>query len=155
MDDATQENAQSAVLLSWRMPIWKRVPVTLVYFSTWVLFVWAFTMAIPFGCGHTFRGSMCVLPLALLFMVALALSSRVVVALEMRSEGIAAEVWAGFRVARADWADVRTLVRRPAWLVSLRTKGYGCFLLGLPEPVLARLVSILRETSNARIIGFD
>jgi hypothetical protein len=53
------------------------------------------------------------------------------------------------------WDDVVSIRRWAGLFVTLRTTKGLYHLIGVPKPVLDRLVAILHETSSAQIMGFN
>ena len=149
MKDPTQENAELPILLSWRMPVWKR-PLLIA-----LAIVIGVAAKLAYGansCG-VYRLSV----IALLFSAIALLvwfTKHTVKGFECLSPGMNVEDLSN-RVMGIPWDEVRRFRRLSARfaVLSLR-KGWYIFL-GLPKPVLEQLIAVLRETSNARIIGFD
>ncbi|MCX6376028.1 MAG: hypothetical protein NTU88_08380 [Armatimonadetes bacterium] len=149
MNAPTQENAELPVLLGYRMPVWKQL---LLIALALIIGVAAKLAYDPNSCG-VYRLSVIVLLFSAIALLVW-FTKHTVRGFECLSPGMNVEDLSG-RVMGIPWDEVRRFRRlsAPFAVLSLR-KGWYIFL-GLPRPVLDQLISILREASNAQIIGFE
>ena len=149
MNAPTQENAELPVLLGYRMPVWKQLLLIVLALIIGV----AARLTYGPNSGGVYRLSVIVFlfsAIALLVWFA----KHTVKGFECLSPGMNVQDLSN-RVMGIPWDEVRRFRRLSARLAVLSLRKGWYIFLGLPKPVLDQLIALLREASNARIIGFD
>ena len=155
MENAPRETAEEPVLLSWEMPERRRRLFHAIPFVELALILVVFTVAV-------WRWSHIGLVVAALLVLYTFFVGRPWV---MRPFWFAAALVqataSGVRIATTTggkfsvpWADLRSLRRGAYGFALLSTPTMGIYL-PIPPDVRDKLIALLREASNARIVGFD
>lgn len=140
---------QDSLLLNWQMP-WSR---RMLIWSVALVIASALSIGIHLALGSVPFVSQ-VLGTVVSVIAGLELLKTIAKALQCMTAGIAVTtVVSGLH--RIPWEDINTLKRLAGPLIVLNASRGSYVFLGVPDPVLAQLVSNLREATNARIIGFD
>ena len=144
----TNENAELPVVLGYQMPKWEKVAIIAVGIIFITAGVLLGTCALHDHLAWPLRAS------AVALTVWGCLLLDIASAFECMTPGMNIQGMRG-RVYGVRWEDARTLRRLIGPLVLLRLRKRRHFLFALPKPVTDRLVSLLREMSDARIVGLD
>ena len=155
MENTPKETPDEPVLLRWEMPVgrrWLFVVISLAE-AALMLLLWSVVQErLPDGILIRLASIGAVVTLFSLFVPPFLHSSA---KLGCKESGLSIKSVIGLRYT-VPWSAIRTL--RPDWygLVVLEWKGNPSRLyLPIPPDVRDNLIAILRETSNARIIGFE
>lgn len=175
MSEPTGANTQEPVLLSWQMPRWRR---RWLFFGVACVLV-AVGVGILVGFGESFGYHRSPWADAIGLALSLAPTSiglKLLYSMVARFECLARYICLTDcrpKQTVLSWEDVVALKRLRGSIIGIDTirpltsrSGMDPqdgrrrlterrYLVGLPKPVLDQLIAILREASNARIIGFD
>ena len=156
MEKTLDEIVEGPVLLTWEMPAWKKklfhsLPFAILavlllvnVFVVWPLYdrVYARAIGAFLLFGYAFLGmKWLMLPLW-----------RSSAHLDVTTNGIRVKTVIDVRFV-VPWTNVRVL-RRGIWGFMVLSDPPGSIYLPIPPEVRDRLIAVLRETSNARIVGF-
>jgi hypothetical protein len=149
MNDITQENAELPVLLGYRMPVWKQLSLIALALIIGV----AAKLAYVADSSGVYRLSVIVLLFSAIVLLVW-FAKHAVKGFECLRPGMNVEDLSN-KVLGIPWDEVRRFRRLSARLTVLSLRKGWYIFLGLPKPVLDQLIALLREASDARIIGFD
>ncbi len=156
MENTPKETPDEPVLLRWEMPVGRRwlyrltppIATAVLFFAYWAIstqlsprmHAWFFWVVfLPLLCGHQW----------LMYPLWFASARIDCTATDLRTATVF-----GHRF-RMQWAGIRVL-RRGMYGFAVIPQGWrAAIYLPVPPHVLDKLIAILREASNARIIGFD
>jgi hypothetical protein len=156
MDGHPLDNSIESVLLSWRMPVWTRrlfllLPVAIVI--PLVILVPDISSALSSTMPYWLFCIVVFLPMAVgvsAHFVCWSTAAEII----GTSAGIQIQPIRGRKIS-CGWHEVKSL-QRSRLLGAIIVLGLSSFVfLRIPDEFMARLIAILREASNARIIGFD
>lgn len=148
----SRDTEEYPVLLAYRASAWRRLSLILVA----CMIVAGVVVASSFAIIATAPGYRTAIGLSFVFSVAagLGLARQVIAAFECLGPGMnTANLLA--EVRGIAWEDVRELKPLIGPIILLRFRKGSYLLVGIPKPILSQLIAILRETTNARITGFD
>ena len=153
MEDKAEET-EEPILLTWRMPsvafaAKKAFSVLMVCLP--ILWVLVFGLRIA---AHAWEAALMGLVAVGCSAVFYSIYSRVVQEFSIVTAELRVTLFSGRRET-VGWQDISTLRQGQSFAGILKAHNHRPIWFDVPRDVMGKLVAILRETSNARIIGFD
>lgn len=156
MGKTLEEIVEGPILLTWEMPAWKRQTFGALPFLIAAVVI-AVSVMLTFRYKST--GYLRIMAIALPFAYWLVGANwllkpfwHAATMLEVTADGI--RVMTATRVRMiVPWADARVM-RRGTYGFAVLSNSPRSVYLPIPPDVRDKLIAILRETSNARIVGF-
>lgn len=157
MENASRQTDEP-ILLSWEMPVVRRLLYLCSFLGVVLLFYAIHTALLEFVRTPASRllvgiaiGGLLGIAAALFGVPVLYLARKII----CTASTLTIRTVLGFRYSMP-WTTVTRVKAGRLGLVALKSECSSAWLfLSVPPDILASLLSLLRETSNARIIGFD
>lgn len=153
MADQPNDNAESA-LLSWRMPslaLVAKKSFSVMMVCLPIVWVLAFGLRIA---NHVWEVALMGLFAIIFSAVFYSIYSRVVQEFSIVTSVVRVTLFSG-REETVGWQDISILREGQSFAASLKAENHRLIWFDVPRDVKGKLVAILREASNAQIVGFD
>ncbi|MHB0999498.1 MAG: hypothetical protein ACYC27_09650 [Armatimonadota bacterium] len=154
-------NQNSPILLSYRVPEQTRVLLMVSMVAAFGILIAIYVkVVVDINIGiSTVHLAIEMSAAVLLFLFILLMLTGVIPKIAGQIDATAAGINITSIIGRSvysviEWSEIRQIRRYPVGIALLKSDNSPDALLLLPKPVIDSLLSMLREASNARIIGF-